>query len=93
MDLVGDNVRPSNLEEVPLFARLHRHGSQNDTEKANFDKLLSSPTNYFNNDNQLFGDPLNNNNETEQRITRSVTVAKKVKSPKSKKAICQLLLE
>ena len=91
MDPVGENVRSPNLEEVPLFARLHRHGSQNDIEKANFDKLLSSPTKYFNKDNQLFGDPLNNN--TEQRITRSVTVAEKVKSPKSKKAMCQLLLD
>ena len=64
MDLVGDNVRPSNLEEVPLFTHLHTHGSHNDIEKANFDKLLSSPTDYFNKDNQLLGDPLNNNTET-----------------------------
>ena len=85
MDLVGDNARPSNLEEVPpLFARLHRHSSQNDKEKANFDKLLSSPTNYFNKDNQLFGYTLNNNTESEQTITRSVTAAEKVESPKSK---------
>ena len=69
-----DNGRPSNVEEVPLFARLHRHGSQNDIEKANFDKLLSSPTNYFNNDNQMFGDPLNNNTETEQTQTQTQTI-------------------
>ena len=81
MDQVGEtlvsvNDLSPNLEEIPLFVRLQRHGSQNAREIASFDKLLSSPSKHFNNDfNSCSNDP--DSVQPQCRITRSVTAGQK----------------